>query len=235
MDKKRIIVVMSFIIFFLISIVISSIYYSDKYTVIFETGTDENILTQYVKDSENINIPKDPVKEGYIFKGWMLNGKPFDCNTEINKDVVLIAKWIKEEYITVDFNTNSDLKIESLKILKGDSINKLPIPEKKGYEFIGWYLSNELYIDQIIDSNIILNAEYKSDRINTTYKKGDKVIIKGKYSNSAYSINGYHKRAIGWEREIIGIIEDGEFPYIVGNEFGVTGFFKANSIERKEM
>ena len=68
-------------------------------------------------------------------------------------------------------------------------------------------------------------------RLNTIYKIGDKVKIIGYYSNSAYSNKAYNKKAIGCEREIINIIDSSEFPYVVGNENGVTGFFKASSIE----
>ena len=44
--------------------------------------------------------------------------------------------------------------------------------------------------------------------------------------------NAYNKRAIGWEREILNIIEGVEFPYVVGDTTGVTGFFKLESLER---
>lgn len=218
--------------FFIILIGLSILYYNNKYSVCFYTGTDEEILTKYVKKNEKIEEPLEPNKEGYIFKEWQLNGNTYDFDTKINKDIVLTAKWIKEEYVTVSFNTNSNCDIESIKILKGDTIKELPISNKEGYEFIGWYLENELYSVGEIHSDIILNAEYKNDKINTTYKEGDKVNIIGTYSNSAYSISANYDIAIGWDREIIAIIEEGEFPYMVGNEDGVTGFFKANSLEK---
>ena len=40
-----------------------------------------------------------------------------------------------------------------------------------------------------------------------------------------------YRSAIGWDREILDIIEDSEYPYMVGNDEGVTGFFKADSIK----
>lgn len=232
MDKKRIIIIACFILVFVISIILSLIYYNDKYSIYFETGTGEVILTQYVSKNEKINKPIEPTKEGYIFKEWQLDGETYDFDTIVESDIVLTAKWIKEEYITINFNTNSEYNIESKKILKGDTIDELPKSIKENYEFIGWYLNGKLYDNEEIYSDIILNAEYKNNTINTTYKVGDKVEIVGKYSSSANTKDAYNRRAIGWERKIINTIEGAEYPYVVGNEAGVTGYFKANSINK---
>lgn len=232
MEKKRLIIVILFIIVFIVLISLSILYYNNKYSVHFDTGTDEIILTKYVKKNEKIEKPVEPNKEGYVFKEWQLNGNTYDFDKEVKDDIVLTAKWIKEEYVTVNFNTNFGHNIEPIKILKGETVKELPISSKENFEFIGWYLDNKLYNPSEIYSDITLNAEYKNDKINTTYKKGDKVNIIGNYSNSAYSLNANYALAKGWNREIITIIEDGEFPYMVGNQDGVTGFFMANSIEK---
>ena len=232
MDKKRIIIIAMFIVVFIISIILSTIYYNGKYSVCFETGTDEVILTKYVKRNETVEEPIEPTKEGYVFKEWQLDGKTYDFDTEVKKDTILTAKWIKEEYITISFNTNSEYDIESKKILKGDIISELPVSIKEGYEFIGWYLNGKIYNNEEIHSNVTLNAEYKNNIVNIAYEIGDKIKIIGNYSNSAYGTHAYNKKAIGWEREVIYIIEDSNFMYVVGNENGVTGFFKASSIEK---
>lgn len=221
-----------FIIAFLIAIFTSLIYYNDKYSVRFETGTDEVILTKYVKKDEQVEEPSIPTKEGYVFKEWQLNGETYNFDTEIEDDTILTAEWIKEEYITITFNTNCDYEIKSKKILKGDTIDELPESTKKDHEFIGWYLNGSLYNNEEIYDDITLEAQYK--KIESSYKIGDKVKIIGNYSKSSNSkvYEAYNKKAIGWEREIIDIIEDSEFPYVVGNENGVTGFFKSDSIEK---
>ena len=232
MEKKRLAIVLIFIIIFMILIGLSMLYYDSKKTVAFETGTEEIILTKYVNKNSIVEQPDDPIKEGYIFKGWQIGEKLYNFDTKVVEDIVLTAKWIKEEYVIVNFNTNTDYKIESINVLKGNIIEKLPIPNKDGYDFIGWYLNEKLYVNKEIHSNITLNAEYKNDRINTTYKEGNKVYIVGNYSNSAYGLTANNKMAIGWERKILAIIEQGEFPYVIGDETGVTGFFKANSIKK---
>lgn len=232
MEKKRLIILLFFIMIFIIAIIISSLYYNNKYSVHFETGTSEVILTQYVTKNKKIEKPNDPIKEGYIFKEWQCNGETFDFNTKIDQDMVLSAKWIKEKHVTVKFNTNTDKKIDDIKIMNGDVIDNLPVIVRENYEFLGWYLNDKLYGGEEITYDVELVAKY--NKIATMYKVGDKVKIIGSYSKSAYSLNAYNHLAIGWEREILMVMENENFPYMVGNMEGVTGFFAASSIQKIE-
>lgn len=235
MEKKRIVIILIFVIIFLLLIIASFLYNKDKYSVSFETGTSEVFLTKYVSKDEKVSAPTNPIKEGYVFKEWQLNGEKYDFDTKINSNTVLTAKWIKEEYVTITFETNSIEKLDKIKILKGDIIDNLPVSYKEDYEFIGWYLNDELYNNVQIFDDTTLVAKYKNDSINMTYKIGDFVSIVGTYSNSSSISNKSYtnnKRAIGWKRVILDIIDNSEFPYVVGDETGVTGYFKASSIEK---
>ena len=192
MDKKRILAITIFIIIFTILILSSNLYYNGKFQVHFESGTEDIILTKYVKRNKKIEKPIDPIKEGYVFIEWQLDGKTYNFNEEINEDITLTAKWMKEEYIEIIFNTNSDNVIENKKILKGSSINDLPVLTKEGYEFIGWYLNDYIYSGEEIHSDVTLTAIYKEKIIEPIFEIGDKVIIIGNYSNSAYSNKAYN-------------------------------------------
>lgn len=231
MEKKRFIIAILIIIIFIILIILSSIYYKDKYKISFETGTDDVILSQYISKNSKIEEPEAPFKTGYVFIEWQKDGQKYDFNNEVENDIVLSAKWAKEEYIKISYITNSIYEIDSIYILKGTSINNLPIAYKDNYEFIGWYLGDKLYDGQTINSDTTLIAKYKNDKINTTYKVGDSVKITGNYSSSAFNINAIYSAAIGWDRTILDILIDTEYPYVVGNNEGVTGFFKANSLK----
>lgn len=233
MSKKRLIILLIIIFIFLISIALSFIYYENKIEVSFETGTLDKILPKYINEGDVISEPPTPTKDGYIFINWLNNNEEFDFNTPIYKNITLCANWLKEEYITIKYITNSNYEMESIKILKGSSINNLPDAFKDGYEFIGWYINDNLYNGEIINDDTALIAHYKNTDINTTYKVGDKVLITGSYSDSAYSKYSYNSKAIGWYREILEIYEDGNYPYMVGDISGTTGFFKASSISLK--
>lgn len=231
MSKKRLTIIILIIIAFVIAITLSYLHYKDKYIVSFETGTNEQILTQYIDKNSKVSEPIQPNKDGFVFVEWQLNGEKYDFNNKVDDNIVLTAKWIKEEYIKVNYETNSLYNIDSNKILKGTSINNLPTANKDGYQFIGWYLNDKLYNNEIVNDDVTLVAHYKNDKVNTTYKVGDDVTIIGSYSSSAYSIQAKYSKAIGWNRKILNILENCEYPYMVGNDSGVTGFFKANSID----
>ncbi len=234
MEKKRIVIVLVFVLIFLLFIIFSFLYNKGKFSVSFETGTSEVFLTKYVKKNDKVSAPSNPVKDGYIFKEWQLNGEKYDFNSEVKSDTILTAKWIKEEYVTISFDTLSSNKIEQIKVLKGDIVDNLPIAIKENYEFIGWFIGDNKYENTEIYDDTILTAKYKNSDIDMTYKIGDKVLIIGKYSNSSNITNKTYignKKAIGWERVILDINEENEYPYVVGNKTGITGFFKASSIK----
>ena len=64
----------------------------------------------------------------------------------------------------------------------------------------------------------------RQTRLSLVNNNGD-IVIEGE-------ITGY-KVAIDWEREIIAVYENEEYPYQVGNAYGTTGFFKAESLKLK--
>lgn len=229
MGKKRIIIVCCIVVFFILGIVLSFLYNKNKYSVYFETGTNDILLTKYVSKGDKISEPKPPVRDGYIFKEWQLNGKKYDFSTEIEGDTVLTAKWIKEEYITISYIDDEEI-IQSIEILKGDKIDTLPIVSKENYNFIGWYLDGKVYNNQELYDDTTLVAKYEIIKEEPKLKLGDRVDIIGNYASSSYSTSAQYSAAIGWDREILDIIDDSEFPYMVGDSTGVTGFFKEDSL-----
>lgn len=58
---------------------------SDKITVKFDTDGGSVISDVEVKVGETLVLPENPVKEGYVFKGWLLDGEPFDVNMKLEK------------------------------------------------------------------------------------------------------------------------------------------------------
>ncbi len=67
------------------------------YTVTFNTDGGNVIASLKVDAEGTIEKPQDPVREGYKFVGWQMNGKDFDFKTKITQNTVLTAKWEKEE------------------------------------------------------------------------------------------------------------------------------------------
>lgn len=231
MDRKRFLALLIIILLFLFLLILSIMYYNGKYKVYFETGTTDEILTQYIKKNKKATKPNDPSKDGFIFIEWQLDGKKYDFNQPVKEDIILTAKWIREEYITVTFDTNSNEVIEPIKILKGSNIDNLPTIDKTGFEFVGWYINDKKYDNENINSNITLVAKYNKKADLNDYSIGDCVIIIGNYSNSTLSNSAEYDIAVGWTRYVLAIYNNTNYPLMIGNNKGVTGFFKASSVK----
>ena len=73
------------------------------YTVSFEVDY-EIYESQKVKEGEKAVKPTNPSLEGMKFVEWKLDGVTFDFNTEINKDILLVAEFKNETYsVTVKY------------------------------------------------------------------------------------------------------------------------------------
>ena len=51
-----------------------------------------------MEEESYITKPEDPVKEGYVFLGWVdADGNEFDFNAAITSDVTVVANWKAEK------------------------------------------------------------------------------------------------------------------------------------------
>ena len=123
------------------------------YTITFDTGK-----TLEIKAGEKINI-QTPSKEGYTFEGWYLDGKLFDINTKIHKNISLKAKWKINEYeVIIDTGLNkTNLKVEYNK-----KVQEPDVPLRSGYTFLGWYVNNEKFdFDTLVTKDILIVAKWQ--------------------------------------------------------------------------
>ena len=84
-----------------------------------------NGQTVTVEDGKTLDRPADPVKEGYKFIGWFVDGKEFDFNTPITGDLKIEARF--EKHPTTDKNDKNDKndKVEGA-VQTGDTANAVP-------------------------------------------------------------------------------------------------------------
>ena len=87
-----------------------------------------------------------PSKIGYDFVGWYIDNTyttEVAPSTTFNTSTSIIAKWEELEDITINFDADGgEVNPNSITIPMGLSINQLPIPEKEGNNFVGWYTDN---------------------------------------------------------------------------------------------
>ena len=154
----------------------------ETYTVTFDSDGGTTISSQTVEDGKKATKPTDPVKNGYSFKGWMLDGVIYSFDENVEKDIVLKAKWEKEkekdnnnnnnnnnnntntsatEKFKVNFNSNGGSSVSSQTVEKGKKATKPNNPTRSGYNFVSWQLDGNNYdFNSPVTSNITLVAQW---------------------------------------------------------------------------
>ena len=69
----------------------------EKLTVEFYSNCKAKVDTQTVAFGSKIVQPIQPIREGYTFLGWYLNGTKFDFSSAPTKSCTLIAHWEKND------------------------------------------------------------------------------------------------------------------------------------------
>ncbi len=83
-------------IFLVILVVVITLFFKfnrKEFTVKFDTDGGSFIEPINVDENSLIIKPNSPTKDGYVFDGWYYNGKPFNFDTKITKDMTLEARW----------------------------------------------------------------------------------------------------------------------------------------------
>lgn len=137
--KKKI--TLLFVIMLLLTVITAC---TSNVTVKFDSNGGSACASLNVPMGSTITLPKDPVREGYIFKGWYLGENKFDPSTAVNENIVLIAKWEDDANIfsiTYNIGEGATLPSDVPTMFDRDKAQevKLPTPVKPGYDFIGWY------------------------------------------------------------------------------------------------
>ena len=139
-------------------------YEINNYSILYnlDGGSLDKKIPTYNIETDNIKIGK-PLKYGYTFTGWKSNNSSNIIENYIIKkgsygNLILNATYKPKEY-KINFDTNGGKeKFASRTIKFNESYKELPIPTKKGYDFIGWFQNNEL-----VDNNTIVNKDSNDD------------------------------------------------------------------------
>ncbi len=68
-----------------------------EYTVSFDSNGGSDVKDQTIPYGSTASKPDDPTRSGYTFKGWYLDGEPYDFSKPITGDCKLVAEWEKKE------------------------------------------------------------------------------------------------------------------------------------------
>ena len=129
-----------------------------EYTVKFVVDGEETV--QAVKEGEKAVKPADPVKEGYVFKGWYVGEEAYDFEKVVSSDLELVAKFeeVIAEY-TVKFVVDGAEEVQTVK--EGEKATKPADPVKEGYVFKGWFVGEEEYDFSAVTADVIVTAKFE--------------------------------------------------------------------------
>ena len=116
-------------------------------TITFDTKGGSKIESITIGKDTELTLPKEPTRDGYVFKGWVdKNETPIYNKVLLAEDTTLYAVWEKDatnNKITITFDTKGGSKIESITISKDTELVLPKEPTRDGYVFKGWVDKNE--------------------------------------------------------------------------------------------
>lgn len=69
---------------------------NDEYQVTFDTQGGTMIFPVIVEKNTTVSEPAVPLKPGFKFIGWYLDGKPYDFTQPVTGNIVLLSKWERD-------------------------------------------------------------------------------------------------------------------------------------------
>ncbi|MBR6793998.1 MAG: InlB B-repeat-containing protein [Clostridia bacterium] len=115
---------------------------------------------------------------GHKFVGWFTDEKltvPYE-NTAITANTTLYAAWEQTEF-TITYHLNGGSLTDPPATYSPEAVTVLPVPTRAGYEFTGWYFTEDLkgsitktYLNQI--GELELYAGWKAIPYTVTYELG---------------------------------------------------------------
>ncbi len=135
--------------------------------------------TVTVEKGKTVQKPDDPVKVGATFDKWVTEeNAEFDFTSEIQSDLTLFAKWKdggtppSGENYTVTFDANGGTAtVASAQVISGEAVAEPEIPEKAGFDFVGWYTAEGTLYDfsTPVTADITLTAKWETEHFTVTF------------------------------------------------------------------
>ena len=182
-----------------------------EYTVTY-IDNEKIVKTEKVKENGSLNAP-EVSKEGHTFKYWSEkpNGKEYDLNTKVTKDITLYSVYDINKY-TVTF-INGKEKYDEQQVEYGGNIKVPTSPSKEYYIFKYWSLeeNGDSYdLSTKVTKDITLYSVYDINKYTVTFidkgKEIDKqeleagsLVIAPKVSMEGYTFKHWSEKENGKE------------------------------------
>lgn len=162
------------IVLFIIIIICCSILYvynNQKHTISFDSKGGNTIITRKISHNKKLTKCETPVKDGYEFLGWYLDGELFECNQKITEDIELEARWekiIEKGIDTIVFNySNIELK-------PNVQVKLVPIVSPTDVNGQLYWLSSNDDVVEVDDTGVITTKKNGTATITVSSENGIK-------------------------------------------------------------
>lgn len=119
-------------------------------TVTFESNGGSPVNPLSVVNGKTVAAPSDPTRDGHVFIGWYVDekfNKAFAFGSDaVTENLTLYAMWSEGSFGGSEYTVHFDANLAGVEdpedlITSGGRLPSLPLPERKGYEFLGWWFS----------------------------------------------------------------------------------------------
>ncbi|MBS4749879.1 InlB B-repeat-containing protein [Carnobacteriaceae bacterium zg-ZUI78] len=76
-------------------------------TVTFDSNGGSPVPSQPLASGDSAKKPTDPTRPNYRFAGWKLNGNLYSFNSEVNRNITLVAQWIPTTVANLYYHPNT--------------------------------------------------------------------------------------------------------------------------------
>ena len=192
-------------------LVISPIYTEKTYQVTFKDYNGLIFSIQTVIHDSDAIIPDNPKRVGYTFKGWDQD------YTNVTSNLVITALYEVYKY-TITFDSNGGSNVLPICDVMYDTTIELTIPTKEGFDFVGWFLGNDVtsspfYNNSKVQEDLTLYAKWQQKEHYVQFVDNNDYVIFAEYVKHGASAHapvlskeGY--TFIGWDQEFSIILND---------------------------
>lgn len=143
------------------------------YTVTFNPGNGDDPSIQQVVAGSPVPQPQHPVRDGYVFAGWLLDGAEYDFTTPVVSDLVILAHWETEPaaLLTVTFDPANGSESFTQEVPSGEPVSRPADPVRTGFTFTGWAADGVVYdFASPVTSDVFLTADWEPTAVPPTTK-----------------------------------------------------------------
>ncbi len=167
MEKKQVFIMLGVVVAITLGISLYCIFFGNQYLIKFDSNGGTSVSNQFVRVGNKVQEPETPIREGYEFIEWQLNGKTYDFSSKVRRKFTLVAQWRRivdaaDILYKVVFDSNGGSEVEMQEVSPGEKVLKPTDPVRDGYQFEGWFYGDSKFdFSKVISKDTTLKAKWK--------------------------------------------------------------------------